>query len=262
MSTLWVFGDSYGTHVAQDPKQIHEWFWTYDLGKKLNCNNYGNYSQLGVSNNFIQLTLTEHQENIKPEDYVIVITTSISRQWFFKDKPWLSNLFQTNNLDDILDRNSINALQYYARYLYNPANDALQFHQYLGWLHYMTNKNNWNLIVVPGFEENGYPVSNLYQVTGSLFDICFNEFLDKGSEVWFYGDYSKGRDRRAGHLLKCNHAVLSEKLYNTFTKKEPLDLTSGFHQKLISKNTISKYEDQLSTIVIKDFNLKGFVPNY
>lgn len=262
MSTMWVFGDSYGVHIVQDPKEIHEWFWSYDLGKKLNCTKYCNYSQLGISNNLIQSSIIDHQENIKPDDYVIVITTSISRQWFFKDKPWLSNIFQTTNLSKILDYNSINALQYYARYLYNPANDALQFHQFLGWIHYMTNKNNWNLIVIPGFEEEGYPVSNLYQVTGSLFDICFNEFENKEAEVWFYEKYSNGRDRRAGHLLRNNHKILSEKVYDTFTKKELLNLSNGFHQKIISKNCTHLFENQLSTVIIEGINLKGFIPNY
>lgn len=262
MSTLWVFGDSYGTHVAQDPNQIQEWVWSYALGKKLKCTKYANYSQLGVNNDFIHSKIIEQQENIKSEDYVIVISTSLSRKWFFKNIPWLSNIFNTNNLDKILDRNSINALYAYVKHLYNPFCDSLHFHQFLGWIHYMTNKNSWNLIVVPGFEEEGYPISNLYQVKGSLYDICYSEFVDEKAQKWFYEEYSNGRDKRAGHLLKCNHEILSEKLYNTFTKKESLDLSTGFYQKIISKENIHLYENQLSNVVFDNHSLKGVVPSY
>lgn len=259
MSKLWIFGDSYGVHVEQDPKAVNKWFWAYQLAQKLKCEYYDNRSQMGVANDYIQHMIMEAETEITPEDYVVVITTSTARKWFIQDKPWVSN-FYINNLEEHTSPEFVSAVKQYMLHLYNPDTEIIKFHQLLGWIHYITDKNKWNLIVIPGFEEAGYPISHNYQVKGSLFDVCKNEFKSADDAGWYYNIHCKGRDKRSGHLLKVNHNVLVEKIFNAFTKNEPIDLNVGFAEGLISKNTIENLDDQFPILDLEGIDVKGFVP--
>ena len=91
MSKIWIFGDSYGTHLANNNQKITPWFWAYSLGKRLNCTEYKNFSQWGVGNDYIHHEIDLHAEEISPQDYVIVITSSSSREWLIEEQPTFSN---------------------------------------------------------------------------------------------------------------------------------------------------------------------------
>jgi hypothetical protein len=243
MKKLWVFGDSYGIHAEHDPSAVNTWFWAHELAQKLKCVEYHNYSQMGIGNDYIQHLIMECASIISPDDYVIIISTSISRKWFIKDKPWLSN-FYVNNLLNYTNPSVVTAINQYLLHLHNPKVDEINFHQFLGWVHYATDKHQWNTIVIPGFDEESYPVSHKYSVKGSLFDICKNEFTSSIDGEWYYTTHCQGRDKRSGHLLKVNHEILSEKVFDVFTKNKELDLSSGFKEGLISRNSIHLLKDQ------------------
>lgn len=259
MSKLWVFGDSYGVHIAQDPTRVTPWFWAYDLAKKLKCEKYENHCQMGVSNEYIHYMIKQYEDQIKPEDYVIVITTSILRKWFFKDKPFVSN-FYINNFGQNVSKDEFESVRRYVVYLNNPELNKIYFEGFLGWLHYNTIKNNWNMLVLPGFEEEGFPVSNKYTVKGTLIDVCSNEFDTDEDAKWFYDVYSKGRDARAGHILKVNHEVLSNKIYDTFVNNTTLDLENGFYKSIISKNNQDYLKEQVPDLNLSTTHVTGFVP--
>lgn len=250
MSNLWVFADSYGVHIEQNSQAYNDWFWAFQLAKKLNCENYFNLSQMGVSNDYIQSLIMENESKISSNDYVIVISTSIYRKWFIKDKPWISNL-AVNNLLEHTNKNFVAAVHDYYKFLYNPTIDNLNFHKYLGWIHYMTQKNNWNLIIIPGFEEKGFPVSGKYNVIGSLYDVCYKEFTNEHEKNWYYDVHCRGRDKRSGHLLKVNHNILCDKIYNTFVNDSKLDLNNGFKTNIISKSTINHIDNQFPVLDLK-----------
>jgi len=259
MKKLWVFGDSYGVHVAQNPNSITPWFWAYDLAKKLKCSQYENHCQMGVSNEYIHKCIKNYKDEISSDDYVIVITTSILRKWFFKDRPFISN-FYIDNFNDMVTKDEFESVRRYVTHLNNPDLNSIYFEDYLGWLHYMSRKNDWNMLVLPGFESDGYPISDRYIVKGTLIDICSNEFSSNESAKWFYSSFSNGRDRRAGHLLKDNHTILSNKIYNTFEQNEELDLTNGFFKGTIIKNNEKYLKDQIPDLDLSNTHVKGFVP--
>jgi hypothetical protein len=242
---LWVFGDSYGVHLYEDPKKKTEWFWAYQLAKQLGCSEYINRSGMGVGNEYIQYQINQQSKSIKPEDYVIVISSSMSRQWLIYDSPHLSN-FHVGNLQKIIPRETYEAIRMYATHLMFDERNCLQFAAMLGWVHYMTDKHNWNTIVVPGFENKGFPVNHKYNVHGSLFDICYDEFKTSKDEVWFYNDFCKTRDNRAGHIIKNNHYILTEKLVDTLTNGTDLRLDQGFEKNCISKDNVNFLTGQLS----------------
>jgi hypothetical protein len=243
MSKLWIFGDSYGVPYNKN-KEVIDWGWTYKLGKSLGVNQYCNCSEIGASNEYTVNRILKYKNEIAKDDFVVVISTSITRKWFIPDKPWVSN-YQTGKLSNHLSSVQIDAILNYTEYLHNQKADIMYFHQFLGWVHYMTDLHHWNVIVIPGFEEEGYPISHKYQVSGSLFDVCMNEFESSRESEWFYSThYADGFDSRLGHLIKDNHEILSTRLYNTFVSKMPLDLRKGFIEKIISKKNINQIEDQ------------------
>jgi hypothetical protein len=262
MSKIWIFGDSYGTHLANNNQKITPWFWAYSLGKRLNCTEYKNFSQWGVGNDYIHHEIDLHAEEISPQDYVIVITSSSSREWLIEEQPTFSN-FYVDDLHKHVSRDQYNAIVGYANNLQFYRKSQLNFKKMLGSIHYMTDKFNWNLIAIPGSEHDGFPVSHRYTVKGSLFDVCYNEFKSKQDTEWFYNKFSNTIDRRAGHLTKNNHKILEDKLYNTFTNNKILDLTTSFEEKIISKNNTEFLENQISEYhIATDRGESAFVPGY
>jgi hypothetical protein len=259
MSKLWVFADSYGVHIEQKPEATNKWFWAYELAKKLKCDYYHNYSQMGVSNDYIQYMIMEREKEISPDDYVIVISTSLMRKWFIKDKPWVGN-FYVNNVQQNTSIEFASAVRHYITHLYNEEAEKINFHQFLGWLHYTSDKHRWNMLVITGFEEQGYPISHRYQVIGSLFDICKNEFSTQEDLKWFYDVHGKGRDKRSGHLLRMNHEILCQKIFDTYTDNLPLDLNQGFNKNIISRNNINELVDQFPELDLSSTTVKGFIP--
>lgn len=259
MSKLWVFGDSYGVHIAQDPNSITPWFWAYELAKKLKCEKYENHCQMGVSNEYIHYMIKEHEDQIEKDDYVIVITTSILRKWFFEDRPFISN-FYINNFNENVSREEFESVRRYVVHLNNPNLNNIYFENFLGWLHFKSITKNWNMIIIPGFEFEEFPISHKYTVNGSLIDVCSNEFYSEEDTKWFYDVYSKGRDARAGHLIKDNHKILCNKVYNTFINNDILDLKNGFFKKVIKKDKQNFLEDQVPKLDLSNTHVKGFIP--
>lgn len=243
MSKLWIFGDSYGVQLNRSI----DWFWADQLAAKLECSYLINRCVLGAANDFTQYRIMREEENISSEDYVVVISTCIDRKWFFKEAPYAGNFF-CNNLEDLVGKESAKAVEQYVLHLMNPETVYINFHQFLGWIHYKTDLKDWNLIVIPGFEEKGYPISHRYNVTGSLFDVCNSEFSSNDDQLWYYRDHCRGRDQRSGHLIRDNHDILAKKIYKTFKNSCQLDLTSEFKSKMISKSNINFLKDQFVVI--------------
>lgn len=266
MTTLWIFGDSYGVGLKHlrnskkitsfEDKDYHNnpWIWFYNLGKKLKCENTINLSMPGCSNDYIFHKLLENRHKITQTDYVIVVSTSVKRKWFLKNNPELSN-FYTNNFMKLAGKEVSDAVGKYLLYLDNPILIDLDFHKTLMAIHYLTDYHDWNLIVIPGFEEKTFPISHRYRVTGSLFDVCMKEFQTKNEEDWFYKQYCYGADKRPGHISKRNHEILTDKLVDCLINGSLLDLTSGFFEKFITKDDIETYEKTELPTIEEDINV-------
>jgi hypothetical protein len=165
-----------------------------------------------------------------------------------------------NNVQQNTSIEFASAVRHYITHLYNEEAEKINFHQFLGWLHYTSDKHRWNMLVIPGFEEQGYPISHRYQVIGSLFDICKNEFSTQEDLKWFYDVHGKGRDKRSGHLLRMNHEILCQKIFDTYTDNLPLDLNQGFNKNIISRNNINELVDQFPELDLSSTTVKGFIP--
>lgn len=234
MKKLWVFGDSYG-YLDQDRyEQSKDWHWIPVLSKELTNHKFITLSQYGAANEWIYYQFRQHLDNIKEDDYVVVISTQFDRRWFFQDNVGASNLSVSNIDSDRLTSEQVNAVKQYLIYLRNPLFGPLSFEMFCFSIHYLSSLKKLNLLILPGFEESGFPISGKYTVTGSLFDVCKKEIKGNSNEAWYNFIHKKhqGNDPRFGHLSKENHFVLAQKLKNTFLKNDVLDLTCGFSEEI------------------------------
>jgi hypothetical protein len=233
MKNLWVFGDSYAIPYQNDlESRVH---WQFPLMKNLNCDGVKTFAQFGAPNEWIYNQFTEQLNEITPNDFVIFVSTQINRRWFFPDNVGSSN-FGVKHIDLAdLSSEQQTALNYYKIYLDNPIMSSINFECLCNSIHYVSEKNKINLLILPGFEQKGYPISGRYQVSGSLFDICKNEVKGKDLDSWsnFISNIHKGCDPRVGHLSKDNHQILADKLSATFLKNKILNLEQGFREEFL-----------------------------
>lgn len=234
MSKLWIFGDSYGTITPEQYANCKEWHWISVLANTVADNKFMSICHYGASNEWIFLQFREHIQYIAEGDLVIVISTNIDRRWFFYDNVGSSNLSVANVSN--LSKEQITAIEQYILHLRNPVISPLLFDQFCHSLHYIAEKNKFNLLILPGFEERGFPISGKYSVTGSLFDVCKNEISGKTVENWskYIATKYNGDDPRIGHISEINHSVLAKKLIDTFNTGHPLDLNTGFHEEILA----------------------------
>jgi len=234
MKTLWVFGDSYALpyHTDEQEPRIH---WQFSLTKNLNCDGVKTFAAAGAANEWIYSQFTEQLNQITPNDFVVFVSTQVNRRWFFPDNIGSSNygVIQRGLAD--LSSEQKTALKYYMTYLDNPIMSFINFECLCNSIHRVSEQNKINLLILPGFENQGYPISGRYQVNGSLFDICINEVTGKDMDSWmhFISNIHKGLDPRVGHLSQDNHQILADKLSATFLKNKILNLEQGFREEFL-----------------------------
>jgi hypothetical protein len=239
MSTLWVFGDSY-THHSESNQEV---CWTYQLAKKLGVKTYYNRSQYGVSNEYICSGFEEVGEKIKPTDFIILIVTWKGRQWFFEERPEISNLNMMSHglIDKEYGKQYTKAVKQFEKYLDNDRLVNIKLTWYYGYLNFIETHFP-NTLIIPGFD-NGMHSDYNFQVEGNLYSIGKNEFETPAIGDKIFTKKWASLDRRVGHLAKENHKILAEKVYNTFTHKHILDLNNGYKKEFIN---LKNYEDYVT----------------
>ena len=231
---LWIFGDSYGTfHRPSD--ELKDWHWMWSLTDKLGHENFYNICQDGVANEWIYYQFIDNSSNINPEtDTIIFITTQINRQWFFPDNEGVGNIHM-GPLDDYVTKDQSKAINLYNKHLTDNPQNSIRFQWLLYGLNFLKEQNNLNLLILPGFENEGFFLNNNIAIKGSLLDPCINEVKGKNMQSWLnWKGKINGKDPREGHISECNHLILSQKLYQTIKHNQVLDLTTGFEQEFIN----------------------------
>lgn len=244
MSKLYVFGDSNSAHSNNNVEKI----WSFILAQKLKVSEYINDSEFGISNENITSRFLHHVSNITDNDYVIFIVTAKSRKWFFYNHPHLTN-FGNGEFDIIKEyysKDEVNAVKSYYKYLDNSEVTEIQLRWLYGFLNHM--QSEFNILIIPGFDNNFY-LDSLYTTVGNLFPIGYNEYLDNDTREYVFRKKWKCIDKKINHISEDNHNILAEKVYQTFTNKKPLDLTSGFKEKIITKDNYQNFETIDETLI-------------
>jgi hypothetical protein len=236
MSNLWVFGDSFTKHSQSNQED----FWTFKLAKMLGVQTYHNWSQYGVSNEYICDGFIEHSDNIQQDDYLIFIITWKSRHWFFEDRPEVSNFNMMSNgvIYKEYGKQSENAVKTFEKYLDSERLANIKLNWYYGYLNFVETHFP-NTLIIPGFDNDFHRAFN-FQVDGNLYPIGANEFETPKIGKEIFEKKWGSLDRRVGHMANTNHEILADKVYQTFTNKIPLDLHNGFKKEFIN---LSNYQD-------------------
>ena len=271
MSKLWIFGDSFAIEPNKhyNYRNKSDWIWPKQLLRKMSdIDKIEIIGIAGCSNEYIMKLITDARPDFAPGDYLIVITTSIMRQWIFPDCPELGNIHslinfyymeaeQTKNydqrpwyipffpitttLDKRITKKQKKALESYYTELFllnSEERGKIFLETFMTWAYSLGNWHNLkSVVILPAFNSQPLHTSS----NGMLLEIDAAEFKKKGVLSMESSQLDRrekfihkndGVDPRIMHLSRPNHSVLADKLYNFFVNQTDIDLSSGFHESL------------------------------
>ena len=222
MPNLYVYGDSF----AVDWKE--PWVWIRQFAERMRVDNCYVQACAGTNNEWILKTFRDDQH--KPGDIVLMFLTEPSRYWFYKDKPYLSNLasiLETQDAKDIkrTDRGKFDAIIGYYEHLHREDLSDFRLQMMTDFIRVKSIEREIHLQVIPCFTMN-IDWTDLNPCRGNMtFSVCDREFADYNEmPLW----YSQSIDTRANHMTLENHSIFANKLYTRFTQGGALDLDTGF----------------------------------
>ena len=235
---LWIFGDSFSVSLnkhTQDNGYVPlEDNWQTLLSKNLDVNFLDVSATWGVSNEWIWTQVAENAEQFTENDYVIIQSTSFNRFWLLNQHPEYSNFMLSPIDKGFITKDQSKAIEMFKRHLYHE--DVFQsiYNMFVNACKQIgIMMPHVKILILPGFHE-------IQGVTGTLMDICINEFESNEIADKFYKHHSF--DYRVNHMHKFNHKILADKISNYFNGYE-LDLTNGFYQKFITNENYKKILD-------------------
>jgi hypothetical protein len=210
----------------------------------------------GVSFDWIWSELYQYQDEIDPSDQVLVVLTEPTRHWYFKDIPGLSHP-GIRNLREYVDADQATALEYYITHLQRDDLDYLNAQYKLGWLSQIATLKRWsNPIVISAFPEPTYSPKqypNLIGSTGNLTNVSLQEVDTKNNYSKLFG----ARDFRYNHFCLDNHKVLADKVILSLASGNPIDLTIGFRQGIVTDTNIANsqwIQQQVDSMLFKEMH--------
>lgn len=228
--TLWIFGDSFAHPLQQGIEKSWPHLLSLHLKTDLKIR-----SLSGCANEFIQQAILEHLDQIKENDYVVVVTTQHDRRWFFLDRPDLGIAGHAYNLKDHVGREKANAVRNYYQYLDNDLTNRLFLQAFTAWLDIVQKKFKLNLLVIPSSQcDLMFKLEN-YKIDGCLYDVSTAEASEPCLENWHkFLEKRKGHDPRQCHICDENHQILAEKIAKTFLNGDNLNLKQGFAKDVLN----------------------------
>lgn len=263
MGTFRVYGDSFGTDMGLEWQYVNRLQQYLDMPQE-------NFSIFGCANEWIIKNLLYDlvYDNIKPDDFVLVVTTSETRHWLFKNIPDVSNFNGIADLYTALNSREIAALKGFVAHLQNTDLDVQRYFANSALIRNLAQaveSLGARCLVIPGFTN---PVmsdlrarwleSYIYHnpsVVGSLNnDVCFKEFDSLDTSVKWYRTYNLP-DIRANHMLKQNHDVFYDKIIDHLENGTAIDLTQGFNTGVITPQRLHQYWSyQGETVDLNDWS--------
>jgi len=242
--TLWVFGDSF---AKEFPGETRSYF--HILAERLGTDliNKG-LGATGLDYTYDQFN--QHRNDIKDGDHVIVTLTDLDRVWFFKDRPRITNYWGFKYLQDAkVTRAERNAHEQWLCYLNNPVPRQTGLINFLYNLDLLARQKKTNIVAlfcfqptIDFFNESGIDLPNL--IIGnrvSLHSISNQEY----DPLFLSSIRDTASDGRPNHLLRSNHPILAEKLYEVITDRSlNIDdlLSEGFRQGVCTKESLEDPE--------------------
>ncbi len=222
--TLWIYGDSFAVDWKVD------WGWQRQVAALMDVTRVVNQACSGSANEWSAMQFRDDDQ--KPGDIVVFFTTSNSRQWFFKDRPHLSNLTSITDTPEAqqlqeTEPDKYHSVMDYWMYLQRDDVDELRMQHMIDSIRVKQIERELHLQLIPSFPAD-IEWTDLTPVKGDMTtDVCDREFTDKQEMLLWY---NQSIDTRANHMTLSNHTVFARKLVQSLSERTPLDLTQGFDQ--------------------------------
>ena len=222
MADLYVYGDSFAVDWREP------WVWIRQFAERMRVDNCHVQACSGTNNEWIVKTFRD--DSHQPGDIVLVFITEPSRQWFFEDKPYLSNLASILDTQDAkqiqkTERDKYDAIISYYEHIHRDDLSELRLQMMTDFLRVKSIEREIHLQVIPCFIMN-IDWTDLNPTLGNMtMSICDREFANPDDlHTW----YSQSIDTRANHMTFENHRIFADKLVQRFTQGGVLDLDTGF----------------------------------
>lgn len=282
MRKLFVVGDSFGfPYKKANPDTL---LWPEICAKKLaketgESIEIENYCLIGCSQDYMWKQIDKILEQITPDDYFLIILTSVDRFWFFEDKPEYSNIRCVENATHMANNDTKlrDILLGFVTKIWRTSL-ALQHQRHrIGYLSYQIVKKTLRKpIIVKGFSSqlNSEEWPDLIFSNGVLLKTQLNEFEKNINDKYDFlldNEYWNHVDCRYNHLCLSNHIVLGDEVANGFLNSVAPNVTSDkFHKNIIttencrSQDFANKelnpdyFKDMLNTRIRQNLGAKTF----
>ena len=220
--TLWIYGDSFAVDWKVD------WGWQRQVAALMDVSRVVNQACAGSSNEWSAMQFRDDRQ--LPGDIVIFFTTENSRQWFFKDRPHLSNLASITDTPDAkaLEKSEpekYRAIMDYWLHLQRSDIDQLRMEHMIDSIRVKQIENELHLLLIPSFNTS-MMWTDLIPVKGNMtFSVCDREFTSEQEMLLWY---NQSIDTRANHMTLENHSVFARKIVRSLDEQVPLDLEQDF----------------------------------
>lgn len=227
---LWIVGDSFSTVEPDGRDRGLTWPWLVAQGLGLSPDNIVNGSEYGSSLEWAWWTLSRWQQDIAPEDYLVIALTHPGRRWYVEPKPCLGKPeFVASSYPD---QPLAQAAQLFQEYLQRPNLDWLHQEMQLGWLCDQVARRGWRRpCMLQGFNIplpyiDNWTAINISQ--GCLTESVSNQEVAINCNWRQYNNFMAGLDPRFNHLCLSNHRIMADKIIESLQTDTAVDLTNGF----------------------------------
>ena len=215
---LWIFGDSFS--APEDNKNDFD-PWYEIVAKTLN-QPIQNKSVFGAGFQYILNQWNTYWNQIKVDDYVIVILTSARKTCFFKDHPQLSMPWMINKAHyaagwHLLSSKQQTAFKSYYKHLHCDNDIITQMQSFLFWANTKSAILDHKIIVVKSF--NDFEIDHncfnnlIISTGGSLIELSRLEVSETSWDLLLINNDCF--DTRSNHLTEENHINLAACIVNS-----------------------------------------------
>ena len=256
-SKLWIFGDSFS---YQDPEdQPDAALWPRLVAEQLAAAmrrpfTLINHSLLGAGQEYTWFTLRNNLAEIQSSDYVVITLTHAGRKWYYKDMPHLSSAFVID-FDEIVGEERARAAELYIKHIQRPEQDFMDMDHRFAWLDWQVKQRGLRRPVILNCFEQDFVEPWCYD---SITVSRGNLFKDVQQREWQHQapqEHWHGHDLRYMHLTLRNHRVLADKLVRSLWRGIDIDLTEGFHEKILTLDNWDSEEisKELNPRIVEDY---------
>ena len=236
MSTLWVFGDSFGETCRWATEDLKQTQWHHLLVRETGML-LENRALSGTSLEWLYYRWSTSKPFIKSGDVIIATITNTGRRWLIEDHPEMSGpwSFDRGIFDDRLPREKLKAMSMYFHHLMHDKCVPVLLENWMYNLQAFSIEHGCPVLILPVAESSKKALTlidrfqKIHIAQGWLSAPSTNEAVESLRSATVI------QEGRFNHFSTPNHRVLCDKILSWIKEGHTVDLTYGFHENLIDK---------------------------